>query len=206
MGDDENEKDDEYDKALASLFSDEPITSQDEPITSQDEGDDKPQTTPRLLSIDEVAQRTDLSKPTLRFYEKLGLVEPPARPPGKFRKYGPQDVERLEHVKQLRDLLGLSLTEIEETLRIDKEREQLAELMRAQWQSTADTRVKKDWLDEARRLNQRQLDDANQQLLVVEEKMQGLAMMRAEIEARLAQIRDAIRQLDETRRSLDEVK
>jgi DNA-binding transcriptional MerR regulator len=198
MGDDENEKDDEYDEALASLFS-------DEPISSQDEGDARTQVAPRLLSIDEVAQRTDLSKPTLRFYEKLGLVEPPARPPGKFRKYGPQDVERLERVKQLRDLLGLSLTEIEETLRIDKERARLAELVRAQWHATADTRVKKDWLDEARRLNQQQLDDANQQLHVVEEKIQGLTTLRAEIEAQIAQMRGAIRQLDETRRSLDEV-
>ena len=73
-----------------------------------------------LLSIDEVARRTELSKPTLRFYEQKGLVAPPARLPGRFRKHNSQDLEQLERVKQLRDLLGLSLTEIEETLKLDR--------------------------------------------------------------------------------------
>jgi MerR family transcriptional regulator, repressor of the yfmOP operon len=161
---------------------------------------------PHLLSIDEVAKRTDLSKPTLRFYEQKGLVEPPARPPGKFRKYSPQDLEQLERVKQLRDLLGLSLTEIEETLKLDKEHARLAEQARAQWDAANDTTVMKNWLNEARRLNQRQLDDVNKQLGAVEGRIEGLQRLRDEIQARKDRIDDLKQGIEETERELDEAK
>src|SRR5690242_5771177 len=133
MSADEKAPDTPYDDTLALLLADAPAAPQSAAGEERQE--------PRLLSIDEVARQTDLPKPTLRFYESKGLVEPPARLPRKFRKYSPQDIERLEHVKQLRDLLGLSLTEIEETLRIDKERRRLAEQVRAQWNETSDTTI-----------------------------------------------------------------
>jgi DNA-binding transcriptional MerR regulator len=159
---------------------------------------------PRLLSIDEVAKRTNLTKPTLRFYEQRGLVEPPVREPRTFRKYSQQDLERLEHVKQLRDLLGLSLTEIEETLRVDKKRARLTEQVRAQWRSTTDATLKKDWLDEARRLNQEELEDLNKQLRAVEGRIEGLQRLRAQMLERLERIRDETRLLEESPRGLVE--
>jgi DNA-binding transcriptional MerR regulator len=141
-----------------------------------------------LLSIDEVARRTELSKPTLRFYEQKGLVEPPARLPRKFRKYSPQDLEQLERVKQLRDLLGLSLNEIEETLRIDKEHARLVELARAQWAEVSDRTLLKSQLDEAKRLNQEQSDEVEKQLGAVEGKIEGLERLRKEMTARKQRI------------------
>src|SRR5215468_2282643 len=141
-----------------------------------------------LLSIDEVARRTELSKPTLRFYEQRGLVEPPPRPPGKFRKYSPQDLERLESVKRLRDLLGLSLSEIEETLRIDKEHARLVEQARAQWDEMNDTTLLRTQLDEAKRLNQQESEEVEKQLDAVEGKIEGLERLRAEITARKQRI------------------
>ena len=137
-----------------------------------------------LLSIDEVARRTELSKPTLRFYEQRGLVEPPARLPRKFRKYSPQDLEQLERVKQLRDLLGLSLNEIEETLRIDKEHARLVELAHAQWAEASDKTLLKNQLAEAKRLNQEQSDEVEKQLEAVGEKIEGLERLREEMTAR----------------------
>ena len=143
---------------------------------------------PHLLSIDEVARRTELSKPTLRFYEQKGLVEPPARLPRKFRKYSPQDLEQLERVKQLRDLLGLSLNEIEETLRHDKERERLTEQMREQWHATTDETIRKNWLEEARRLNREQSEEVEKQLGAVEGRIEGLERLREEMTARKQRI------------------
>lgn len=162
----------------------------------------------QLLSIDEVARRTELSKPTLRFYEQKGLVEPPARLPGKFRKYGQQDLERLEHVKQLRDLLGLSLNEIEETLRIDKEHARLVEQARAQWDEVSDTAILKIRLDEAKRLNQRESDEVDKQLGAVEGKIEGLARLREGIAARkqrIDELENRIKQI-ERERELDETR
>ena len=170
----------------------------DAPVASAHGASDETQDEPRLLSIDEVARQTNLSKPTLRFYEQKGLVEPPARAPRKFRKYSPQDLDRLERVKQLRDLLGLSLTEIEETLRNDKERARLTEQVRAQWHATTDTRLKKDWLDEARRLTQEQLDDVNVQLDAIESRIEGLQRLRDELLERKERLRGETRVLEES--------
>jgi DNA-binding transcriptional MerR regulator len=161
-----------------------------------------------LLSIDEVARRTALSKPTLRFYEQRGLVEPPPRPPGKFRKYGPQDLERLESVKRLRDLLGLSLSEIEETLRIDKEHARLVEQARAQWDEMNDTKFLRTQLDEARRLNQQESEEVEKQLDAVEDKIEGLERLRVEITARkqrIDELENRIKQI-ERERELDETR
>jgi DNA-binding transcriptional MerR regulator len=161
-----------------------------------------------LLSIDEVARRTELSKPTLRFYEQRGLVEPPPRPPGKFRKYSPQDLERLESVKRLRDLLGLSLSEIEETLRIDKEHARLVEQARAQWGEMNDTTLLRTQLDEARRLNQQESEEVEKQLDAVKGKIEGLERLRAEITARkqrIDELENRIKQV-ERERELDETR
>jgi len=159
-----------------------------------------------LLSIDEVARRTELSKPTLRFYEQRGLVEPPPRPPGKFRKYSPQDLEQLERVKRLRDLLGLSLSEIEETLRIDKEHAQLVEQARAQWDEVSDTTFLKGRLDEARRLNQEQSDEVEKQLGAVEGKIEGLERLREEITARKQRIDELEGRIKQMERDLNETR
>ena len=92
MGD-ENNKNGDTRASVSPDASDVTAESVHQEQNQQDEA-------PHLLSIDEVARRTDLSKPTLRFYEQKGLVEPPARLPRKFRKYSSQDLERLERVKQ----------------------------------------------------------------------------------------------------------
>jgi DNA-binding transcriptional MerR regulator len=197
--DDENVKNDNAHSSVSPDMSDAAAESAHHEHNEQNEA-------PHLLSIDEVARRTDLSKPTLRFYEQRGLVEPPARLPGKFRKYSSQDLEQLERVKQLRDLLGLTLTEIEETLRLDKEHARLAEQARAQWDAANDTMVMMTWLDEARRLNQRQLDDVNKQLGAVEGRIEGLRRLRDEIQARKDRIDDLKKGIEETERELDETR
>ena len=155
-----------------------------------------------LLSIDEVAKRTELSKPTLRFYEQKGLVEPPARLPRKFRKYSPQDLEQLERVKQLRDLLGLSLNEIEETLRIDKEHARLVELARAQWAEASDKTLLKNQLAEAKRLNQEQSDEVEKQLEAVGEKIEGLERLRVEMTARKQRVDELDGRIKQMERAL----
>jgi MerR family transcriptional regulator, repressor of the yfmOP operon len=201
--DDENDKNDNA--SVSPDTADATAASAHHERNERDEQDEQDEAR-HLLSIDEVAKRTDLSKPTLRFYEQKGLVEPPARLPGKFRKYSSQDLEQLERVKQLRDLLGLSLTEIEETLKLDKEHARLAEQARAQWDAANDTTVMKNWLDEARRLNQRQLDDVNKQLGAVEGRIEGLQRLRDEIQARKDRIDDLKKGIEETERELDEAK
>lgn len=66
-----------------------------------------------LLQIGEVAERVGLSLRTVRYYEEVGLLTPPARTAGGFRLYSEDDVQRLLLVKRMKPL-GLSLDEMRE--------------------------------------------------------------------------------------------
>ena len=78
-----------------------------------------------LLQIGEVADRTGVTQRTLRFYEERGLLKPPTRMDGGFRLYSEDDVARVEQIKQLQSLLGLTLAEIKEMVEAEEVREEL---------------------------------------------------------------------------------
>lgn len=62
------------------------------------------------LYIGEIADLFGISTKTLRHYEELGLLEP-RRADNDYRLYGPEEVRRLQRIRQLQSL-GLSLQEI----------------------------------------------------------------------------------------------
>lgn len=68
-----------------------------------------------LLTIGDLARRTGLSVPTIRFYEERGLVEP-LRTGGNQRRYLRADIRRLSFVL-IAQKLGLSLGEIADAMR-----------------------------------------------------------------------------------------
>ena len=68
-----------------------------------------------LMQIGQVADRTNLSLRTIRFYEENALVIPTARSAGGFRLYSENDVARLEVIKRVKPL-GFSLEEMQELL------------------------------------------------------------------------------------------
>jgi MerR family transcriptional regulator/heat shock protein HspR len=61
---------------------------------------------------------------TLRYYERIGIVEP-SRSPGNIRLYSEKDLELLRHVKSLIEDLGVNLAGAEIILRMAR---QIAEL------------------------------------------------------------------------------
>ncbi|HUS16820.1 MAG TPA: MerR family transcriptional regulator [Chloroflexia bacterium] len=79
------------------------------------------------LQIGDVAQLTNLTQRTLRYYEELELLDPPTRTAGDFRLYSPRDLARLQHILRLKQLLGFSLSEIKAIIR--------AEEAQTRWQS-----------------------------------------------------------------------
>jgi DNA-binding transcriptional MerR regulator len=70
------------------------------------------------LPIGELARRTGVSRDTLRFYERRGLLPAPARQANGYRLYAPETVER---VLWLRRVLGAGFT-IDELVSILGER------------------------------------------------------------------------------------
>ena len=56
------------------------------------------------MRIGDLAQRAGVDVQTVRYYEREGLIEAPARTPAGYRNYGVQDVERLTFVRHCRSL------------------------------------------------------------------------------------------------------
>jgi len=56
------------------------------------------------MRIGDLARRTGVDVQTVRFYEREGLLEAPARTPAGYRAYGPQHLERLSFVRHCRSL------------------------------------------------------------------------------------------------------
>ena len=64
-----------------------------------------------MWTVTQLAQRCGLSRSTLLYYESIGLLKPPSRSEGNYRRYGEQDLRRLEQICVYRDA-GLKLADI----------------------------------------------------------------------------------------------
>jgi Cu(I)-responsive transcriptional regulator len=74
------------------------------------------------LTIGRLSAATGVKVETIRYYERAGLIAPPARTGGNYRSYAPDDVARLGFVRRTRDL-GFSLEEIKALLDLSAQRE-----------------------------------------------------------------------------------
>ena len=69
--------------------------------------------------ISVVARILGVHAQTLRYYEKVGLIEP-SRSRGRVRLYSNRDIERLRQVRTLMDDLGVNLAGVEVILRLSE--------------------------------------------------------------------------------------
>ena len=74
------------------------------------------------LSIGRLAKETGLSVETIRFYERLGLIDSPPRKANSYRQYNAEDVRRVQFIQEAK-AVGFSLKEIGEllSLRLDSD-------------------------------------------------------------------------------------
>ena len=126
------------------------------------------------LRIGEAAARVGVSSRTLRYYEELGLLTPSGRTPGGARRYTDEDIARLEHIRELQELMGFNLDEILAVMRIE---DRLAKL-RAEWQAGRPPERRAEMIEEALRHN---------------------AELRARVEAKIARLGAFLDSLDEKR-------
>lgn len=70
---------------------------------------------PRRFTIGELARAAGVGVETIRFYERRGLIERPARPAGGFRAYPRATVLRLAFVREAQEL-GFTLREVRDLL------------------------------------------------------------------------------------------
>jgi len=75
-----------------------------------------------MFQINELSQRTNLPKKTIRYYEEIGLLPPAKRGENRYRLYDEGDAERLRFIKSAR-ALNFSLREIAQILSARDRRE-----------------------------------------------------------------------------------
>lgn len=63
------------------------------------------------MQIGELARATGCRVVTIRYYERIGILPPPARAQNNYRLYGTQHLRRLRFVRRTREL-GFSLDEV----------------------------------------------------------------------------------------------
>lgn len=125
-------------------------------------------------TIEQVAQRTGMTKRTLRYYEEMGLLPPTGRTEGNYRRYSEEDITLLKRIKELRDLLGFSLTDIRKLLDAEDERGQIKQAYHQETEAS----VKLAQLDRSDELLRGQIQ-------LIEQKVAALEQMRAALYAKL---------------------
>ena len=73
------------------------------------------------MKIGELASATGTRAETVRYYEKIGLLSPPARTSGNYRSYGGGQLARLSFIRRARDL-GFTLEAVRELLTLSDDK------------------------------------------------------------------------------------
>ncbi len=71
------------------------------------------------MLIGNLARQSDVSPATIRYYEEIGLLTPPPRSEGGYRRYPPATLNELQFIKKGQGL-GFSLEEIAEILKLSR--------------------------------------------------------------------------------------
>lgn len=74
------------------------------------------------MKIGALAMATATKVETVRFYEKIGLLPPPARTQANYRSYGAAHLQRLSFIRRARDL-GFSLDAVRDLLALADDRD-----------------------------------------------------------------------------------
>ena len=72
------------------------------------------------LTVGKLARAAGVGVETIRFYEKRGLVQQPARRDGGYRVYHPDDISRIRFIKNAQ-ALGFTLKEIAELIELEQD-------------------------------------------------------------------------------------
>lgn len=106
------------------------------------------------MNIGAAAKATGISAKMIRYYESIGLVQPPARSAAGYRHYSSDDLNMLHFIRRGRDL-GFSMAQLAELL----------SLWRDQHRASADVK----------RIAEQHIDDMNQRIRQMQEMVATLS-------------------------------
>ena len=134
-----------------------------------------------FYQIGEVCHRTGLTQRALHYYDEIGLLVPSERLNGGQRLYSAADLERIERIKSLKQLLGLSLSEIKRLLDADEARSQFMTTAR-----TAEDPVHR------RKARAEALRVTEDQLRSVQDKAQQLGRLHRQLARQVRELRQLL--------------
>jgi len=137
------------------------------------------------LRIGEIAGRSGVTARTIRYYDELGLLPKGEREQGKHRVFSEADVERVQELKRLRDLLGLSLDELRSMMVAEDVRAEV----RRRFRETDSPEEQRALLDEA-------LPHLDTQIGLVRRRLAELQELEADLVDRRKQVLRRRRELD----------
>jgi MerR family transcriptional regulator, repressor of the yfmOP operon len=137
--------------------------------------------------IGELARRVGATPRTVRYYEEIGLLPGRDRPEGAHRLYDETDEARLRDLLRIRDLLGLSLTELQEWVAAQDARARLRE----RWNATPapDDETRAAIIREA-------IEHIETQLGVVRSRRAALEDLEDELTAKRRHVRDLLTEFE----------
>jgi DNA-binding transcriptional MerR regulator len=115
------------------------------------------------MRIGELARHAGVNIQTLRFYEREGLLRAPLRSPSGYRSYEVTDLERVRFIRNCQGL-GFTLREVEQLIRLHT----------GLFISRTEVVMKPSGVREI-------VDLAKERLTVIDEKIEALNSMRAEL-------------------------
>jgi DNA-binding transcriptional MerR regulator len=118
----------------------------------------------RLLTIGQAATAAGVTPRTLRYYEELGLLHPSGHSVRGARRYAEVDLARIARIRELQQLMGFNLEEINQILSAEDSLERI----RGEYRSGKPTsRRRRELLAEAIEINDRLREQVRQKVSLI---------------------------------------
>jgi MerR family transcriptional regulator, repressor of the yfmOP operon len=140
------------------------------------------------LKIEEVANRTGLTKRTIRYYEELGILAPPERSEGKIRLYTEEHIQALQKIVNAKEVLGFSLQELQQFISIGNTIEMQCQDYKLHYKNSADQAERKNRLLEIDKNASEQLELIAHKIKKIHEVQTDLEYMRNRVQMAIAEI------------------
>lgn len=72
------------------------------------------------LTIGKLAKQAGINLETIRYYQRIGLIDEPVKPESGYRVYPQSDLNRLQFIQRAKQL-GFSLAEIKQLLQLEED-------------------------------------------------------------------------------------
>jgi DNA-binding transcriptional MerR regulator len=128
-------------------------------------------------SIEQVTERLGVTARTLHYYEEIGLIPTMPRTEGGHRLYEETAIRKVEHILQMKHVLGCSLQEIRTILEAEQELDSLRQSYYRTESQPARTVVR----DRAAELLRRQIE-------LIDDKVRHMLEMKEHFAARLDRV------------------